>query len=610
MIMGTLGYMAPEQLCGAPADHRSDLFSLGCVLYEMLSGRQAFPGATAPEVAGAVLRSDPPPLTDVDPDLCRIVSRCLAKRPEERFQSVHEMASELRAADRPETAEVSGTPRRRLHLGHALAVVGAVVLGILFVLPPEGLWQRLTSTPQETEVRSIAVLPLENLSGDPEQEFFADGMTDELIMNLAKIEALSVISRTTAMLYKRSDAPLPQIASELGVDTIIEGTVLRVEDSVRITVQLIDGASDRHLWADSYQRPLQDILMLQSEVARAVAREIQVALTPSEERRLSRTESVDPAAHEAYLKGLHHFLRFTGSDIRRALEYYEQATELDPGYADAYVGLATAHLNSTFFLSLPPAVTVPAARKENSKALELDPANSGAVLNRAWIEMTYDWDWQGSERSHNRALELSPGWAYVHNNHSYMLACTGRFDEALEHVRRAQRLDPLSPVVGQHVGWVLYLARRYDEAIIQLEKTIELNPYFWFAHLRLAHVLLATGEYEKGIEAARRAIDLAGPETIRNGRPVLAQILAASGRQEDALSILAELETIARSQYLPPTDIARVYAALNRADDAFRWLEKALTVHDADLFMTKVWPAWDPIRDDPRFEDLLRRLNF
>ncbi len=581
MVMGTLGYMAPEQLRGEPADHRSDLFALGCVLYEMLSGRRPFGGKTAPEVASAILQSDPELLAYVDPELASIVRRCLEKRQDDRFERAIDVASAL-----GRVGDGSPEPPRRFRLGHVLAICAAVVVAILFLLPPEGIWQRITGNEQESVIRSIAVLPFDNLSEDPEQEFFADGMTDELIMNLAKVEALEVISRTSAMVYKGSDKPLPEIAHELGVDAIIEGTVLRAGDAVRITVQLIHGATDRHLWADSYQRPLRDVLMLQSEVARAVAHEVDIALTPEEDRRLARTTEVDPIAYEAYMKGMHHFMRFTGPDTRRAVEYFEAAIAADPGFVNAYTMLAAVHLNATYFLSLPPANTVPAARELTRTALELDPSNPGALVNMAWIAMTYDWDWETSERFHLRALESNPGLQFTHHNFAFMLASVGRFDEAISHARRAVTLDPASPLTNQSFGWLLYHARRYDEAIEQLEHTIELYPGFWFAYHRLAHVYLAIQEYEKGIEAARQSINLAGPGTIRSGQSVLAQLLAAAGRREEALAVLAKLEAVEAQHYLPPTDIARVHAALGHTDDAFRWLDKAVKVHDADLFMT------------------------
>jgi TolB-like protein/Tfp pilus assembly protein PilF len=609
--MGTIGYMAPEQLRGEPADHRSDIFAVGCVLYEMLAGRRAFAGNTAHEVGAAILQQDPPPLADTGSTLDRVVRRCLEKRPRDRFESARDLAFALQAISgtRSEgTSQVEEAPRFRS--AHVLAVAFAIIIAALVVLPPEGLWQRFGGRTDEAQIRSIAVLPLENLSGDPEQEYFSDGMTEALISKLAQISSIDVISRTSVMLYKNSEKTLPQIARELGVDGVIEGSVTRGGDEVRITVQLIDGSTDRHLWAQDYQRPLRDILVLQGEVARAVAEEINVALTPDEVNRLVDVQSVVPEAHEAYLKGMHSSLQFTGDGIARGIDYLEDAIVLDPAYADAYAGLSAAHLNSTFFLGVPPAEVVPRAREALGRALEIDPKNALATLTAGWIEMSYDWDWDAALDSHQRALELGPGLNYVHINYSYLLASLGRFEEAYAHARRAEALDPLSLLAREQVGQVLYLARSYDESIAQLEKAREINPLAWFTYLRLAQILLVTGDYEPGIENMQRGIELAGPKTLRSGRHILAALLAREGRRQEATEILQELEELERTTYIPPTDLAKIQLALKNHDEAFAWLEKAVEVRDADLFMLKVWPEWDPIRDDPRFDDLLRRLNF
>ena len=610
IVMGTIGYMAPEQLRGEPADSRSDIFALGCVLYEMLAGQPAFAGDTAHEVGAAILQQDPPPLNSTGTGLEKVVRRCLEKRPEDRFQSARDLGFALEATAGAGPAAPSSGVESRFRLGHAVAVFFAVIIGALVVLPPEGLWQRLAGRTEMASIRSIAVLPLANLSGDPEQEYFADGMTEALITRLAQIGSLDIISRTSVMLYKNSQKPLPQIARELGVDGVVEGSVTRGEDEVRITVQLIHGATDRHLWAQDYQRPLRDILLLQGEVARAVAEEINLALTPEEERRLVDARKVDPEAHEAYLKGMHSFLQFTGDGLIKGIGYFEHAIELDPGYADAYSGLAAAHLNSTYFLSLAPTEVVPRAHIALTKALEIDTDNAGAILSAAWIEMTYDWDWKAAERSHRRALELGPSLSHVHGSYSYMLACVGRFDEALNHARRAERLDPLSLVASEQVGMMLYLARRYDESIAQLEKTKELSPYFWFTYQRLAQALLAIEDYERGIKIMQKGIELAGPDTVRSGKHTLAYLYARSGRRQEAVEILEELAEQEKTTYIPPSDLALIHTALGNNDEAFEWLEKAVEVRDADLFMLKVLPVWDPLRDDPRFDDLLRRLNF
>jgi serine/threonine-protein kinase len=613
-LLGTVAYMAPEQVQGQAADQRSDIFALGVVLYEMLTGKRPFGGSTTVETAAAILKEDPEPMSSVapgvPPTLAGVVSKCLEKRPEDRFNSAHDLALTLgaieTAASAPPTQDQSLIGKRWPHI---LAIIIATVIALLVVLPPEGLWQRFSGRTNVGPIRSIAVLPLANLTGDPEQEYFADGMTEALISKLAQIGSLDVISRTSVMLYKDSKEPLPQIAHELGVDGIVEGSVTRDENNVRITVQLIHGATDRHLWADDYQRPLRDVLLLQGEVARAVAHEIDAALTAEESSRLVDSRTVDPQAHEAFLKGMHHFLLFTGDGLTKGTEYLEHAVEIDPEYAEAYAALAAIQLNATYFLALPPTEVVPRARNYLSRALQLDPDNASAVLVKGWIEMIYDWDWDAAERSHLRALELGPSWSQVHSNYAYLLVCRGSVEEAVVEARRAEQLDPLSAMASQQVGMMLYLARRYDESIAQFESTIELSPYYWFAYQRLAQELVATGEYNRGIEVMRKGIELAGPDTLRTGKHTLACLYARSGNRAEAVKILRELEVQEKTTYVPPCDFAQIHTALGNVDEAFRWLERAVEIRDADLFMTKVWPVWDPLRDDPRFDRLLRRLN-
>jgi serine/threonine protein kinase/Tfp pilus assembly protein PilF len=613
-LMGTLPYMAPEQIRDQPTDHRSDIFALGVVLYEMLTGRRPFGGSTSVKTAAAILAEDPKPIQSlapaVPPSLVSVVSRCLEKRPGDRFSSAHDLSLTLSAVDtsssNPPIERRSATGRRWLLI---LAIITLTLVALLVVLPPEGLWQRFSGRRSVGPIRSIAVLPLANLTGDPEQEYFADGMTDALISKLAQIGSLDVISRTSVMLYKDSIAPLPQIARELGVDGVVEGSVTRDENNVRITVQLIHGATDRHLWAEDYQRPLRDVLFLQAEVAQAVAKEIDAALTAEESSRLVDSRTVDPDAHEAFLKGMHHFLLFTGDGLTKGAEYLEHAVEIDPEYAEAYAALAAIQLNSTYFLALPPTEVVPRARAYLSRALQLDPDNANAVLVKGWIEMTYDWDWDAAERSHLRALELGPSWSQVHSNYAYLLACQGDVEEAVVEARRAERLDPLSALASQQVGMMLYLARRYDESIAQFESTIELSPYYWFTYQRLAQGQIATEEYDRGIEVMRKGIELAGPDTLRTGKHTLAYLHALSGNRAEAVKILREIEEQEKTMYVPPCDLAQVHTALGNVDEAFRWLDRAVEVRDADLFMTKVWPVWDPLRSDPRFDRLLRRLN-
>ena len=391
--MGTVGYMSPEQVRGLPVDHRSDIFSFGAILYELLSGKRAFKRDTAADTMSAILKEEPPELSEsgrnIPPALDRVVKHCLEKDRENRFQSAKDIAFALGEAGHlalPPPASASSPPQKRTLRppNWALALVGAVaLLAALLVFDVGGLRRRLSRGAAATRIESIAVLPLANLSGDPQQEYFADGMTEELISDLAKVSALRVTSRTSVMRYKGSTKSLPEIAKELGVDAVVEGSVTRAGSQVKITAQLIDAARDRHLWADSFQRELKDVLALQGEVARAIAGEIGVRLTPQERLRLADKKTVNPEAYEAYLKGQHHLFRRTAPDALKSLEYFRQAVEKQPDYALAYVGIAEAYETAAGSAqgALSPKEAFPNAKAAAMRAVELDPT-LGSPMSR------------------------------------------------------------------------------------------------------------------------------------------------------------------------------------------------------------------------------------
>lgn len=612
-VLGTVGYMAPEQLRGEPADHRTDIFAFGCVLYEMLTGASPFPGNSATEIGAAVLTRDPLPPDDIDPALERIVVRCLAKRPKDRFQSVHDLAFGLENAAAPAPASpAASAPAHRRGAHTAVLVVAAfvVVAAAVVALRLAGVRAGATPADEASAIRSIAVLPLANFSGDPKQEYFADGMTEALITGLAQIGSLDVISRTSVMRYKGTKKPLPEIARELGVDAVLEGSVTRDPEKVRITVQLIRGATDRHLWTESYDRPLRNVLDLQSEVARDVAKEIDIALTPDEQRRLTRSRPVDPRAHDVYLRGFQEAQRLTGKDLAAALVDFQQAIDLDPGFAEPYAGLGMVYGNMTYTSGVPPRKAFPKARAAGERALELDPELALARTLLGWVALVYDWDWRRAEAECRRGVELAPGSSGGHQILSYVLSATGRQPEAIAEVRRAAKLDPLSAIAGQQLGMAFYLDRRYDEAEAQLETVTTLYPRFWLGFQRLAITRMAKGDLEAALEAAQTAFDLAGAGTVRRDRATLASLYALTGRKAEALALLREMRKLARPTYVPPTDFARVFVALGERERAIQELEKAYEVRDGDMFMLGVLPYFDPLRDDPRFQEIIRRMAF
>jgi len=489
-----------------------------------------------------------------------------------------------------------------------------VGLTVLIRLNVGGWRDRLLDRTAPPRIESLVVLPLANLSGDPQQEYFADGMTEELITNLGKISALRVISRTSGMQYKGTKKTLPTIAGELNVDAVVEGSVLRSGNRVRITAQLIQAKAERHLWAESYERDLRDILALQSEVARAIANEIMVKLTPQEHTRLASARAcpVIPEPHEAYLRGRYHFSKWTGEEIEKAIEYYELATEKDPSYALGYAGLATSYDFLTFFAPVAPQEAFPKAKAAAKKALELDETLAEAHSASVWTKAVYDWDWSGAENEFKRALELNPGSAESHRQCGWFLAWLGQYDEALTEARRARELDPLSLQAIRTVGIVLYCARQYDQAISEWQKALEIDPNYLVINHDLGLAYAAKRMYKEAIAQFQKTNDLLGgePGGVATNEAWLGNAYALAGRKQDALKIIGALKKRSRRMYVSPISIAMVYTGLGQKDEAFEWLERAYHERSVDMNLLRIFPIWDPLRSDPRFRDLLRRMNF
>jgi len=457
-------------------------------------------------------------------------------------------------------------------------------------------------------IQSLAVLPLENLSHDPEQEYFADGLTEALITNLAKISALRVVSRTTAMHHKGTRRPLPEIARELQVDGVVEGTVLRSGERVRISAQLVDARSDRHIWAESYERDLRDILVLHSEVARAVAREIQVKLTPQEQRQLAGVHPVNTEAYEAYLKARYYWNKLTPEGMKRAVEYFQEAIEKDPSYAAAYTGLADCSSRLGWWGLVPPEQGFGAAKAAAQKAVQMDPALAEAHGSLAWAITNYDWDCIKAEKEFRRALELNPNYMSVPHFYAACLAAMGRWEESIEEIKRVLHLDPLSLVANMTAAVILVYARRFEESLEYSRKALEVDPTFPSAQWALGIAYEGMGMYERAASEAQKAIELSSGQAIYIS--ALGHIYAIAGRKNDALDIICQLREISKQRYVMPDWMAYIYSCLNEKDEAFRWLEKAYQERSAWLVYMNMAPWLDNLRSDSRFDDLLRRMNF
>lgn len=466
--------------------------------------------------------------------------------------------------------------------------------------------ESLTASPGRIE--SLAVLPLENLSRDPEQEYFAEGMTEALINSLAKIGALRVVSRTTAMHYKGVHRPLRELAQELHVDGIVEGTVQRSGERLRISAQLLHAPTDTHLWAESYDRDLRDVLALQSEVAQAIAREIRIKLTPVDQARFAEARPVDPEAYEAYLKGRYHWNRRSGEGLKKGLQYFQQAVAKDPNYAAAYLGLADclSVLGWTGFVA--PDEGCGRAGGLTIQALEMDRGSGEAHASLGFATMLYDYDFATAEKEFERSIELSPRYATAHQWFGLYLALMARFEEGYTELKRAVRLDPHSLMIRVTLGFVCWCWRRYDEAIEQFEKVLETDPNFLWAHCDMGFTYADHSMYERAIAAGRKAVELS------QGAPTFVAFLgdeyAVAGRLAEARETLERLRELSKQQYVTSYMVARIHAAMGETDEALRWLETAYQERAAWMVIMKVDPRFDYMRSHPRFLDLMRRMNF
>lgn len=517
--------------------------------------------------------------------------------------------------ERPRAAGASGAqepPNSRAQVSSrliAFAVLAIVVAaGVALGLNVDGWRDRLFSRPRAARIHSIAVLPLENLSGNPDQDYFADGVTDALITELGRVSALRVISRQSVMRYKGSQKPLPEIARELKVDALVEGSVLRSGDRVRVVANLIDASNDQHLWAEMYDRQQRDILALQSDFAASIARELQAKLTPQERAQLAKARPLDPEAHEAYLKGLYFWNKFNIPGLEKSVQYFQQAIDKDRSYAQAYAGLSAAYSILGNFGDLPPREAYPKAEAAARKALEIDEGLSAAHSQLGWSTLFYDRDWAQAEREFRRAIQVNPSNANAYDGLAVYLAALGRFDEARAEIKRARDLDPLSLIINADVGLVLVLSRQYDQAIDQLQKTLEMDANFPPTYWMLAHVYEAKGAQEEAYQMYLKSMILAG--TSSEFLTPFEQSHARGGWRA-AWQKDVDLSLHYRATGGEPNAywLAESYARLGDKDHALDWLLKASDERFYMVVFAQVDPRFDALRSDPRFAELLRRIG-
>jgi serine/threonine-protein kinase len=579
-VLGTVGYMSPEQVRGETTTASSDLFAFGCVLHEMLTGRPAFSGGTAFERMAAILRDEPPPPSRLSPDvpaeIDRLVAHCLEKSASRRPGSAKELAMHLRglasAGASDPTIAVSAAPRpgKRASRG-----------------------------------KSLAILPFVNPGGDPEMEYLTEGITETLIGGLSQLRKLRVMARSTMFRY-RGDADPQQVGRELGVGTVLSGRVTPRGAALSISVELVDASNGWRLWGARYDRPAGDLLSVQEEIAREIAENLKLTLEPEQKKRLAKRYEAGREAYPLYLKGRYHWNKSTVPSLRKAIEYFEQAIEKDPTYALAWAGVSDCYaaLGMDRYAALPPREAIPKAKAAARKALEIDDALAEAHTSLAYARVL-DWDWTGAEEEFRRAIQLNPDYALAHHFYGFLLGARGRGGESLAEFRHALEIDPLSLIINADYGWAYYCGHRYDEAIEQLTKTLEMDARFPQAYLWLGLATQASGLYDQSTAAFEEGIRLTnGNPTFVAGKGVS---LVLAGRRDEAEKILADFEERRKTHYVPMASMVQMNIALGNADAAFEWLDRAAEYRASFMMPIKVYPFFDPIRADPRFGALLER---
>src|ERR1041385_4106027 len=585
VIMGTTAYMSPEQARGLEMDARTDIWSFGCVLYEMLANQQAFHGETMTDVLANIIHREPSSIVahrrDTPAELERIIAKTVRKNRDERYQSAKELFDDLQQL-------------------HTRLLVEAEILR-------SGEGERVSQIQPSPFLSSIAVLPFTNLSAEKDNEYFSEGLTDEIIMNLSKLKMLKVISRGSSMRYVKEGKTHQQTANDLGVQYLLEGSVRRYGSDLRITAQLVDAFRDEYIWAETYRGTMSDIFDIQEKVAAEIAQALQLRLSPAEKQNLKRRPTENTGAYQLYLQGRFFWNKRSQEGLKTAIKYFEAAIERDPHYAVAWAGIADSYSLLGEFGNIPRKELYPKARAAVNKALEIDNRLAEVHTSLASILMLSEWDWANSEKEFKLALELNPNYATARHWYSQWLLNMGRLEESLEMISRAAELDPVSQAILKDKGLALYYNRQYDEALELATKTLELDPNYAAAHRLLSLAYQAKGMFDEALIEHEKWAALTGNKV--EAAVNLAQLYAVSGKFEEARRLI---EGVERDRLL--TDqmnrgLALVHLALGETDLAFKYLEESCERHEEALLSLKVDPKVDGLRSDPRFTELLKKIG-
>ena len=574
-VLGTVNYMSPEQVRGIQADPPSDIFSLGCVIYEMVAGKQAFSRSSGAETMAAILHDEPPELTSsgkrIPQDVDRVIRHCLEKNPHERFQSARDLAFALKA----------------------LLADSATV--------------RAASPRSKRTIDALAVLPFTNASGDPNADYLSDGITESLINGLSQLPKLRIVARSVVFRYKGRDADPQTIGQELNVRALLTGRVMQRGENLNVQAELVDVASGSQLWGEQYNRKFADIFAVQEEIAQQISDKLRFKLTGDEKKRLSKRHTQNSEAYQLYLKGRYYWNRRLPDRVKKGIEYFQQAIEQDPNFAPAYAGIADCYGSLVVYGAVAPHDAFPKIKAAAAKALDVDENLAEAHTSMGFAKTFYDWDWKGAEREFQRAFELKLNYAPAHHYCSLLYTVLSRSEEAVAESKMAQEIEPLSIAISSGVALAYYYARRYDEAMQESRRTIELDPSFIVAYFCLGLAEEQKGMYTEAIASHEKAVQV-GPGIPRS-LAALGHAYALAGQSDRARKIIDELNQASSQRYIPPVEVVPIYAALGEVDHLFEWIDKACEDRSLWLACLPVDPRLAGARSDPRFQTLLRRLN-
>jgi serine/threonine protein kinase/Flp pilus assembly protein TadD len=570
-VIGTLGYMAPEQLRGEPVDPSADIFSLGCILYEMVTAKKPFQRESGAATIAAILKDELPreELSATAPaEFQRIVEGCVEKNPSTRFQSARDLALTLRS------------------------------IGSSATMVQEDLIRNIVRRRTSKSIDSIAVLPLINASSDPNAEYLSDGITEGIINKLSQLPKLKVMARSTVFRYKHRDIDAQNVGRELRVRAVLSGVVKAIGNRLQINVELVDSLDGAQLWGESYNRDVADLVKLQDEMSREIAEKLRLKLTGAEKKKLRKRSTENSEAYQLYLKGRYHWNKRTEDSLRRATQFFRESIEHDPSFASAYAGLADTFITLATNIPLPPHEAMPKAKAAAQRAIEIDDGLAEAWASLGAIRWWFEWDWEGAEEAYRRAISLNPNYATAHDGYGMLLCARGRFDEAVEQVSKAADLDPLSLIIAVHAGWPFYFARDFESAIRRFRKALDLDENFIPAHGWLGMALGQQRRYAEAKDAFARAFEV---DRIPILQAMLAHTHAIAGEREQALSLLASLREQAQTRYISPYDIAIIHAGLGDADAAIDQLRAAIADRSAWMVFVNVDPRLDLLRHDRAF---------